>query len=182
MLDRRHFVVLSAWPLLAKAQDTPQLLARVRAGRCVFMLRHARTEPGVGDPPDFMPGQCATQRNLDATGRAQSRAAGDWFRGHGLQPSAVLSSAWCRCIDTAQLAFGRHEPWPPLDSSFGRGNTRDEARPLLQSRLAGIGAGRFEVWVTHQVNISAFTGEATAMGEGLWLDAKGAVLGRSSFA
>ncbi|SFM05565.1 histidine phosphatase family protein [Variovorax sp. OV329] len=183
MFQQRRTLLLSiaAWPLAATAQPVQDLAARLRSGRCAILMRHGQTDPGVGDPPGFVMGQCATQRNLSEAGRAQSRATGAWFRERGLQPSAVLSSAWCRCIDTAQLAFGRQEPWAPLDSSFGRGEARDEARLLLLERLSRIGAGRFEVWVTHQVNISAFAGEATSMGEGLLVDASGKVLGRSSF-
>ena len=32
----------------------------------------------------------------------------------------VLSSEWCRCRDTAQLAFGTYEAWPALNNLFGR--------------------------------------------------------------
>ena len=180
-IERRRILILSAWPLLASAQSGTDLASRLRSGRCAVLMRHAQTDPGVGDPPEFDLSNCATQRNLSESGRSQSRAAGAWFRARGLQPSVVLSSAWCRCIDTAQLAFGRHEPWAPLNSTFGRGDAREQSRPLLLERLSRIGADRFEVWVTHQVNISAFTGEATAMGEGLLVDAAGRVLGRSSF-
>ena len=181
MFSRRRLLLAAAWPVLVSAQPGPDLAARLRTGRCAILMRHAQTDPGVGDPPDFDLAQCATQRNLNEAGRSQSRAAGAWFRERDLQPAVVLSSAWCRCIDTAQLAFGRHDLWPPLNSTFGRGNARDQARPLLLDRLSRIGAKRFEVWVTHQVNISAFTGEPTAMGEGLLVDAQGKVMGRSSF-
>ena len=51
----------------------------------------------------------------------------------------------------------------------------------LRVALAAIPAGRFEVWVTHQVNITALTGEFVQMGEGLLVDAAGAVQGRSRF-
>jgi hypothetical protein len=182
MLDRRQFALMalaaSPW---ARAQGDA-LAEQMRAGRCAVLMRHGLTDPGVGDPPDFKLGQCATQRNLSEAGRAQARAAGEWFRSRGLQPSAVRSSAWCRCIDTAMLAFGRQEPWAALNSHFGRGEEAARARPLLLERLAAIGTGRFEVWVTHQVNISGFTGQPTAMGEGLLVDAAGKVLGRSNFA
>lgn len=178
---RNALVLLLSWPVLAAAQPAQDVAARLRAGRCAVLIRHGQTDPGVGDPPGFVIGQCATQRNLDETGRSRSRATGAWFRERGLQPSAVLSSAWCRCIDTAQLAFGRHELWAPLNSSFGRSEARDAARPLMMERLSRIGAGSFEVWVTHQVNISAFAGEPTSMGEGLVVDAAGKVQGRSSF-
>ena len=43
----------------------------------VLLMRHARTEPGIGDPPGFSLGNCGTQRNLDAEGRAQARRVGE---------------------------------------------------------------------------------------------------------
>ena len=50
----------------------------------VLLVRHASTEPGLGDPPGFVLSQCQTQRNLSEAGRAQARALGAWFARHGL--------------------------------------------------------------------------------------------------
>jgi len=47
--------------------------------------------------------------------------------------------------------------------------------------LKGIPADTFEVWVTHQVNMTALTGEGMAMGEALVLDVMGTVIARSTF-
>ncbi|MFX3939626.1 hypothetical protein ACJBX2_11340, partial [Streptococcus suis] len=45
-----------------------------------LLLRHALTEPGIGDPQGFRLDDCSTQRNLSAGGRAQARAAGEALR------------------------------------------------------------------------------------------------------
>jgi len=135
------------------------------------LLRHAQTTPGVGDPPEFRLSDCSTQRNLSDAGRAQSRRIGEWFAAQRLQPAAVRTSAWCRCIDTAQLAFGRHTLWPPLNSAFNDRGQSTATHQALRNALASIPSGTFEVWVTHQVNITALTGEATSMGEGVIVDA-----------
>lgn len=145
-------------------------LEALRAGGVALLLRHATTTPGIGDPPGLRLGDCATQRNLSDAGRAEARRIGAWFERHRLVPAQVRSSAWCRCIDTARLAFGddvRH--WAPLDSSFGRDGASDEPARLrgIDEALRAIGAGRFEVWVTHQVNITAATGEFVGMGAGV---------------
>lgn len=180
---RREFIGLGLAAVGgARAQPAAEALVEpLRAGRCVLMWRHARTTPGVGDPPGFRLGDCSSQRNLSAEGRAQARAAGAWFSARGLQPAAVRSSAWCRCRDSADLAFGRHLHWPPLDSGFGAGSRLDERRQQLLDQLERIPAGAFEVWVTHQVNIGAFTGESVAMGEGLIIGRSARVLGRVGF-
>jgi hypothetical protein len=183
MLGRRQFILLAA-ALAGKAhaqQAEDAMAERLRAGRCAVLWRHAQTTSGVGDPPGFRLDRCDTQRNLSDAGRAQARAAGEWFRSRGLRPRTVRSSAWCRCRDTAQLAFGAHELWAPLNSSFGNAQVAPENRKLLLEGLARIPAGAFEVWVTHQVNITAFTGESVAMGAAVVVDRAGQVMARGQF-
>lgn len=170
-MDRRSAMLLlaaTAWPAMSRAEDTAALL---RTGGCVVVLRHASTVPGVGDPPAFQLGNCSTQRNLSADGQAEARRIGEWFRRHGLAPRVVLTSAWCRCIDTAELAFGRHTPWAALNSSFGDRYPATDTTPSLRQALCAVPQGQFEVWVTHQVNITALTAEVPAQAEGFVLDA-----------
>ncbi|MET0544328.1 MAG: histidine phosphatase family protein [Variovorax sp.] len=171
MHRRRFAAALATFPLLSGRVLAEPAAERLRAGGCAVLLRHALTTPGVGDPPGFTPGDCRTQRNLSEEGRVQARRIGEWFAAQGLRPRAVRTSAWCRCIDTAQLAFGRATPWPPLDSLFNERALTDAANRSLRDALAGIAPGAFEVWVTHQVNITALTGAYLSMGEGLVLDA-----------
>lgn len=179
-MDRRLFTgALLAAPWLAGAQGDP-LATRLGAGACVLLLRHAQTVPGIGDPPDFRLDRCSTQRNLSDEGRLQAGRIGQWFTSRGLLPRAVQSSAWCRCKDTADLAFGRHQVWPALNSFFVSGG-RDTQTAQLRAALGRIPAGHFEVWVTHQVNMTALTGEGMAMGEGLLVDARGKMVARSTF-
>lgn len=174
------FMTAACWPGgRALAADPAALL---RAGACVVMLRHAQTEAGIGDPPGFSLADCASQRMLSQAGRQQAARLGQWFRREELAPRAVLSSAWCRCRDTATLAFGKHQVLDALNSTFDNNNDPNAQTLLLRARLRTVQAGQFEVWVTHQVNISAFTGESTSMGEGLIVQASGAVLVRLALA
>jgi phosphohistidine phosphatase SixA len=156
-------------------------VAVLRAGACAVVLRHAQTDPGVGDPPGFQLARCSTQRNLSEAGRLQARRIGQWFASRGLRPQAVLTSAWCRCQDTAELAFSRHAVLPALNSTFDNRADQAAQTALLQQRLAGLATGQFEVWVTHQVNISSLSGSWTDMGEAVVLDARGTMRGRSRF-
>ena len=143
----------------------------LRAGGVVIALRHALA-PGSFDPPGFRVGDCSTQRNLNDEGRAQALRLGQWFLARGLQPAAVRSSPWCRCLDTATLAFGRAEAWAALGSPSG---TEERAYAgqidTLRQALAAAGAqpGRFEVWVTHMFVLSDLAGTGSASGEGLVL-------------
>ena len=173
--------------LALRAQSTPDVAALLRAGACVLMLRHAQTEAGVGDPPNFQLSQCSTQRNLSDEGRAQSKRIGQWFAARKLTAASIQSSAWCRCKDTAELAFGRFDLLPALNSTFESRDDQAAQTESLRERLRAIRAGQFEVWVTHQVNISAFTGEGPAMGEAFVVTpgsvtTPGRVLARTRFA
>jgi len=154
-------------PSVARAEAAPAVdaAAALRRGGVAVLLRHAATEPGIGDPPGFRLGECATQRQLSELGRTQSQRIGAWFSARGLAPAEVRSSAWCRCIDTATLAFGRARAWPPLNSFFGDRSVESGQSAELRTALGKLPAQGFEVWVTHQVNISALTGVSPGMGE-----------------
>ena len=72
-------------------------------------MRHGDA-PGVGDPAGWRLDDCTTQRNLSEQGRAQARAVGARLRSERIAIERVLSSPWCRCVDTATLAsLGRVE-------------------------------------------------------------------------
>ena len=176
---------LLAAPLL-HAQPLPGIAALLRAGGCAVMLRHAQTEAGVGDPPGFQIDICSTQRNLSSQGRAQAAAIGRWFSSRSLVPSSVQSSQWCRCMDTAELAFGSFGVLAALGSTFEERSNQEAQTRSLQTRLAAISPGTFEVWVTHQVNVSAFSGAGPSMGEGFVIQTTAAdgtvkILARSRF-
>ena len=165
----------------AAAQGQRDIVELLRRGGCALMLRHTQTEPGIGDPPGYRLDQCATQRNLSGEGQQQAKRIGLWFIDNRLRPQSVQSSAWCRCKDTADIAFGRFALLSALNSSFDNPSVQDSQTQRLRARLKGIPSRQFEVWVTHQVNITAMTGEVVQMGEGLVVSGLGAVLGRSLF-
>jgi phosphohistidine phosphatase SixA len=167
---QRRLVLLSL-PALALARSVAAdetALAALREGAAAVLLRHALTEPGIGDPPGYRLGACSTQRQLSAEGRVQAQRIGAWFAARGLRPARVRSSAWCRCLDTGTLAFGSAAPWPALNSFFDDRSVEAGQSAAMHEALARIERGRFEVWVTHQVNIIAFIGEGAAMG-GAWV-------------
>ena len=175
----------AAGALQAKAAQTDAGAEFARIWRSqggVVLIRHAATEAGLGDPPDFKLGQCNTQRNLSPEGRQASVAFGAWMRANQLKPDAVRSSQWCRCQDTARLAFGQAEDWPALNSTFQGQGDADAQQKSLRSRLQTLPAGRMEVWVTHQVIMTALTGSYPDMGEGFLVDRQGRLLARHRLA
>ncbi len=86
------------------AGDANDAWAALVKGGHVALIRHGNAPPGGGgDPPGFKIDDCTTQRNLDEKGREQSRALGEAFRRHSVRVDRIVSSPWCRCMDTAQL-------------------------------------------------------------------------------
>jgi broad specificity phosphatase PhoE len=151
----------------ARAEETAAWAA-LQAGGCAILLRHAQTEPGVGDPPGFRLDQCSTQRNLSAAGREQAQRFGAALRARGVRIDEVRSSRWCRCLDTARLAFPALavQPFAPLDSFFDDRRTEPQQTAAVRRYLADLGS-RNALLVTHQVNIAALTGQFAAMGEAI---------------
>jgi Histidine phosphatase superfamily (branch 1) len=174
MLNRRHLLGASlAWPAAFARATEGDVAMRLRAGGAVVAFRHALA-PGTFDPPGFQLGDCRTQRNLSDEGRAQARRIGEWFKTRSLQPARVRASPWCRCVDTATLAFGGAETWPALGSPRGASESTNAASLAELRRAVAAAAaqrGRFEVWVTHMFVLSDLTGSNTGSGEGLVLTA-----------
>ena len=170
-MQRRALLLAGLAAPLTGHADEEAVARLLRAGGVVIALRHALA-PGTFDPPGFRLGDCSTQRNLNDDGRAQAARIGQWFQARRLQPAAVRSSPWCRCLDTATLAFGRAEAWPALGSPRGAeertyGSQIDALRQALA--VAATQPGRFEVWVTHMFVLSDLAGTGSASGEGLVL-------------
>lgn len=141
--------------------ETAQRVSLVTAARAlashdwVLMMRHERTVPGVGDPPQFRLGDCATQRNLSDEGRERARRAGDLMREANMEFVRVRAGRWCRVEETARLAFGQADPWPALDSFFGRSDRASPQREEVLDWLTAYPQRGNIMLVTHQVNITA---------------------------
>jgi phosphohistidine phosphatase SixA len=173
MLERdftfRLFILLLAFTQQVLAADDSAdeaVWSALKSGQHVVLIRHAITEPGIGDPPGFVHGKCSTQRNLSAQGRRDAKRIGDVFQSRNIPISDVLSSRWCRCLDTANLAFGRATPTSMLDSMF---NDREKpAEEKVREVFAAVerrpSSGNL-ILVTHNQNIQALTGVSPASGE-----------------
>ena len=127
---------------MAAAGDANEAWAALVKGGHVALIRHGNAPPGYGgDPPGFKIDDCKTQRNLDEQGRGEARALGEAFRSHGVRVDRILSSPWCRCLETARLmAVGSVETsWalvPDMQPSVSvrRGELKD-ARKALDAAL-----------------------------------------------
>jgi phosphohistidine phosphatase SixA len=123
-----------------------------------MLFRHALA-PGTGDPANFRLDDCTTQRNLSAEGRQQAIRMGEALRQQGIVVSRVLSSQWCRCLETARLMnVGAVESFPVLNSFFQNRSTEDtQTEQLRQFILENRENPGVVILVTHQVNIAALS-------------------------
>jgi len=149
----------------AGQRTASELWDLLESGGHVALIRHARA-PGFGDPPGFRLDDCATQRNLSDQGREQARRIGRAFRDNGVTVDNVLSSEWCRCLETAALLdLGPVERFPALNSFFEMRENRDPQMKILVPWVRGARPEGVFVLVTHQVVIRALTGEGAGSGE-----------------
>lgn len=154
------FSLLCALPAWGQ-EDLWKLL---EAGGQVVLIRHTLTEPGTGDPAGMRLGDCATQRNLSGEGRAHARRIGEGLQKRGIPVGSVVSSPWCRCVETAKLAFGRvTETSSALSNLFGRQEKRERQVAGMKKLLVKESANRF--LVSHGSTISALTGVYLGTGE-----------------
>ncbi|NJN89373.1 MAG: histidine phosphatase family protein [Leptolyngbyaceae cyanobacterium SL_5_14] len=126
----------------------------------VVLLRHAQTVAGTGDPPGFQLEDCATQRNLSEAGREQAARIGQVFRDRNIPIHQILSSQYCRCLDTARLLnLGEVEPSPMLNSTFtNRASEAEQTAQVRQRILDHQNTPGVIVMVSHFVNIGDISG------------------------
>ena len=157
--------VISLASANAAAQDSGEAWAALAKGGHVVLIRHGNA-PGLGDPPGVRADDCKTQRNLDEFGRAQSRALGEAFRSRGVRVGRVVSSPWCRCLETARLmAVGTVETSTSLLSD--RAGKNPERRTELKQMIASWRGPGTLVLVSHGWAIEALFGFIPASAETL---------------
>ena len=145
-----------------------ELSESLKKSDSVLLMRHALA-PGIGDPAGYKLQDCKSQRNLDATGRAQAQKTGQWMKAQGVGSALVFSSAWCRCKETAEnLAFGTPALEASLNSFFDDMRQGPQSNANLQKFIVNqlkTKGDRALILVTHQVNITEFTGETIGSGD-----------------
>ena len=145
----------------------------------LIFIRHA-VAPGNGDPDNFDILDCTTQRNLDSVGRDQSKRLGKFFQLNNIPINAVLSSEWCRCQETAKLAFKEYHTFSGLNSFYDPKFYKNKEPQLEQliEFIKNLDAEGNTVFVTHYVVILALFSETVTSGEILIANRDLEVIGR----
>jgi phosphohistidine phosphatase SixA len=170
---------LATAPLLF-AQELSQsaVFTALQRGGLVVLIRHA-SAPGTFDPPGFKLDDCSTQRNLGEQGKQQAIAIGETLKANNVAIESIFSSQWCRCLETARLAFPSSavEPTSFLNSPTGTAPTLRQTRiEQWRKHIQQFGSQKEKlknrIYITHNFNIMDLTGEAVAEGQALVLDPK----------
>ena len=149
-----------------KAETEIQILKNLKNGGNLIFIRHAYA-PGGGDPDNFDLNDCSTQRNLSETGREQAKKIGKFFHENKIPIDKVISSEWCRCRETAQIAFKRFETKDFLNSFFSEKFYKNRTKQIkdLNKYIDKWDSSKNLVLVTHYVVITEVLNYAPSSGE-----------------
>ncbi len=134
-------------------------------GKLIF-IRHAYA-PGNGDPQNFNLNDCLTQRNLSDSGRKQAKIIGNIFSKTNVSLGGIFSSEWCRCKETARIAFSKFETKKFLNSFYSAqfANNRKKQVQEFENFLKKWNKKDNLIFVTHYVVISEILNYAPSSGE-----------------
>ena len=149
-----------------KADLEKKLLNQLEDGGKLIFIRHAYA-PGNGDPNNFNLNDCSTQRNLNKEGREQAQHIGKFFKKNNIEIDKVLSSEWCRCKETAKIAFKNFSTNNFLNSFYSSkyAKNKDKQIKALNDYLRKFQSDKNLILITHYVLISEVLNYAPSSGE-----------------
>ena len=163
----RYFIIIFIFlntPI--KASLNENIINQLKEGGKLIFIRHAYA-PGSGDPNNFDLKDCSTQRNLNKEGRVQSKKIGYYFKKNKIPIQKVISSEWCRCKETASIAFSNFKTETFLNSfySIKYQKNKDPQIDQLKLYVKNWDKKKNLILVTHYVVISEILNYAPSSGE-----------------
>ena len=149
-----------------KADSNKNLIKQLEDGGKLIFIRHAYA-PGNGDPNNFNLNDCSTQRNLSKEGRKQAQLIGVFFNENKIQIDKVLSSEWCRCKETAEIAFEDFSTISFLNSFYSSKFAKNKTRQVeeFNKYIKKFKSKKNLILVTHYVLISEILNYGPSSGE-----------------
>ena len=149
-----------------KADLDQNIIKEIRQGGKLIFIRHAYA-PGGGDPQNFNLDDCSSQRNLNNDGREQSKNIGALFLKYNLKINNVYSSEWCRCKETAKIAFKKFKTKKFLNSFYSDQFAKNKKKQIKDFKVFIKKWNKKEnlIFVTHYVVISEILNYAPSSGE-----------------
>ena len=149
-----------------KADLDKNLMNQLEDGGKLIFIRHAYA-PGSGDPNNFNLNDCFTQRNLSDDGRNQAKNIGEFFKKNKIKIDKVLSSEWCRCKETAKIAFKDFSTISFLNSFYSSKyvKNKDKQVKALNEYVKKFKSNKNLILITHYVLISEVLNYGPSSGE-----------------
>ena len=163
---RFFFLIFISLTTTVKADLNKKLINQLEEGGKLIFIRHAYA-PGSGDPDNFNLSDCSTQRNLSKEGQKQAEYIGEFFRNNKVKIDKVLSSEWCRCKETAKIAFKNFSTNSFLNSFYSSkfAKNKDKQVKALKEYIKKFKSDKNLVLVTHYVLISEILNYGPSSGE-----------------
>ena len=157
------FIFLSS-PI--KADSNEAMIGELQKGGKLIFIRHAYA-PGGGDPSNFDVNNCETQRNLNDEGRVQSKKIGNFFKQNDILINKIYSSEWCRCKETAKIAFKNYSTNSFLNSFYSSkfSKNKDKQVKAFNYYIKNLESNKNLIFVTHYVFISEVLNYGPSSGE-----------------
>ena len=149
-----------------KAELNNKVIKELKDGGKLIFIRHAYA-PGSGDPDNFNLNDCLTQRNLNERGKKQAYDIGKIFKKNKIKIDDVLSSEWCRCKETAKIAFNNFSTKEFLNSFYSAKYAKNKNKQVkaLKNYIKKFKSKKNLILVTHYVLISEIFNYAPSSGE-----------------
>ena len=159
-------IIFISFPSAIKADSFKELKKELLKGEKLIFIRHAYA-PGSGDPDNFNINDCNTQRNLSDVGKKQAYKIKNFFIENKIENNVVFSSEWCRCKETASLAFGKFKTKKFLNSFYSSKFAKNRVKQIrdLKRYVQNFDNDKNLVLVTHYVVISEVLDYAPSSGE-----------------
>ncbi len=165
-LLRFFLIIFISLTSTVKADLNKKLINQLKEGGKLIFIRHAYA-PGSGDPDNFNLNDCSTQRNLSKEGQRQAEYIGEFFRNNKVKIDKILSSEWCRCKETAKIAFNNFSTNSFLNSFYSSkfAKNKDKQVKALKEYIKKFKSDKNLVLVTHYVLISEILNYGPSSGE-----------------
>lgn len=146
---------VNAEPLKGK-----ELVEALKKGGHAIYLRHSTTDHNSSDQDPVTYTDPSTQRNLSEDGKARATTLGKALRTLGIPVGRVVTTPFCRGVETGWLAFGKGEVSDEL--AFAIGTDEAEAKRLGKSlkQMMSVAPtdGTNSIFISHSANLKEAVG------------------------
>jgi len=144
-----------------------EIVSSLREGGYVIFFRHGSTDFSQKDTDRKNLANCDTQRRLNDKGRLQAKQIGEGFKLKDIPVGDIITSQYCRCVNTAKIAFGRAESSADITSI--QGVSTEERMRRVSALRAMLNTppkpGTNTVLVAHKWMFKDASGQALSEGE-----------------